>query len=89
MLNNDRLILGETNESRLQSIVGVLAVFGDLLSNSKIYNDSVKSKVKNILSKINDEELFKSNIQLIWGGLNEKQRNNLTQIATNWLSYGL
>lgn len=83
MLNNDRLILGETNESRLQSIVGVLAVFGDLLSNSKIYNDSVKSKVKNILSKINDEELFKSNIQLIWGGLNEKQRNNLTQIATN------
>lgn len=83
MLNNDRLILGETNESRLQSIVRVLVVFGDLLSNSKIYNDSVKSKIKKILSKINDEELFKSNIQLIWGELNEKQRNNLTQIATN------
>ena len=70
MLNNDRLILGDTNESRLQNIVGVLAVFGDLLSNSKIYNESVKNKIKQILGKINDEDVFKVNIQVIWSGLN-------------------
>lgn len=75
--------MGDTNDSRLQNVVKVLSVFGDLLSNAKIYNDSVKNKIKEILAKINNEELFKANIQAIWGGLNEKQRNNLTNLANN------
>lgn len=83
MLNKDTLVLGDTNDSRLQNVVRILAVFGDLLSNAKIYNDSVKNKIKEILGKVNSEELFKANIQAIWGGLNDKQRNNLTQLANN------
>ncbi len=83
-MNKDTLILGDTNDSRLQNVVKILSVFGDLLSNAKIYNDSVKNKIKEILVKINNEELFKANIQAIWGGLNEKQRNNLTNLANNW-----
>lgn len=55
MLNRDTLILGETNESRLQNVVRVLSVLGDLLSNSKIYNDSVKNKIKEYLLKVNNE----------------------------------
>lgn len=55
MLNRDTLILGETNESRLQNVVRVLSVLGDLLSNSKIYNDSVKNKIKEYLIKVNNE----------------------------------
>ncbi len=84
MLNKDSLILGDSNETRLQNVVRVLAVYGDLLSNSKIYNDAVKNKIKESLAKINHEGLFKDNIQTIWGGLNEKQRNNLTSLANNW-----
>lgn len=84
-MNRDALILGDSNESRLQNVVRVLIVFGDLLSNSKIYNDSVKNKIKEYLVKVNNEELFKANIQTIWGALNEKQRNNLTALANNWL----
>ena len=83
MLNKDTLILGVTNESRLLNIVKVLAVYGDLLSNAKIYNDSIKLKIKEYLVKINGEELFKANIQNIWGSLNEKQKNNLTNVASN------
>lgn len=83
MLNNDVLILGTTNESRLLNIVKVLAVYGDLLSNAKIYNDSIKQKIKDYLVKVNSEELFKANIQTIWGSLNEKQRNNLITLANS------
>lgn len=54
MLNKDNLILGDSNESRLQNIIKVLAVYGDLLSNSKIYNDSVKNKIKDYLLVINN-----------------------------------
>jgi hypothetical protein len=46
MLQKDGLILGDSNESRLQNVVRVLSVYGDLLSNAKIYNDSVKQKIK-------------------------------------------
>lgn len=83
MLNKDVLILGTTNESRLLNVVKVLAIYGDLLSNSKIYNDSIKQKIKEFLIKVNNEELFKANIQTIWGSLNEKQRNNLTTLANS------
>lgn len=83
MLNRDALILGDSNESRLQNIVRVLTVFGDLLSNSKIYNDSIKNKIKEYLVKVNNDELFKANIQAIWGAMNDKQRNNLTTLANN------
>jgi len=55
MLNKDSLILGDSAESRLQQIVRVLAVYGDLLSNAKIYNDSVKQKIKEYLVKVNNE----------------------------------
>jgi hypothetical protein len=75
--------LGQTNESRLQGVVKVLAVYGDLLSNAKIYNDNVKSKIKEYLLRVNNDELFKANIQNIWGHLNEKQRNNLTSLANS------
>ena len=55
MLNKDVLILGNSNDSRLLNIVRVLSVYGDLLSNSKIYNDSVKSKIKEYLLRVNNE----------------------------------
>lgn len=55
MLNRDALILGDNNESRLQNVVRVLSVFGDLLSNAKIYNDSIKNKIKEYLVKVNNE----------------------------------
>ena len=84
MLNKDSLVLGENHETRLQNIVRVLSVFGDLLSNAKIYNDSIKIKIKEYLLRINNDELFKVNIANIWASLNDKQRNNLTQIANNW-----
>ena len=83
MLNKDSLVLGENHESRLQNIVRVLSVYGDLLSNAKIYNDSIKSKIKEYLLRINNDELFKVNIANIWAALNDKQRNNLTQLANN------
>ncbi len=53
MLNKDTLILGLTNESRMLNIVKVLGVYGDLLSNQKIINDSIKKKIKQQLSKVN------------------------------------
>lgn len=83
MLNKDTLILGTTPESRLLNIIKVLSVYGDLLSNAKIYNDQIKNKIKEHLIRINNDELFKSNIQNIWGQLNDKQRNNLTTIANS------
>ncbi len=83
MLNKDSLVLGENPETRLQNIVRVLSVFGDLLSNAKIYNDSIKIKIKEYLLRINNDELFKVNIANIWASLNDKQRNNLTQLANN------
>ena len=46
MLNKESLILGDSNDMRLQNIGKVFAVFGDLLSNVKIYNDSIKNKIK-------------------------------------------
>lgn len=55
MLNRDALVLGDNNESRLQNVVRVLSVFGDLLSNAKIYNDSIKNKIKEYLVKVNNE----------------------------------
>ncbi|MDD2840643.1 MAG: hypothetical protein PHY80_06060 [Rickettsiales bacterium] len=55
MLNRDALILGDANDSRLQNVVKVLSVFGDLLSNAKIYNDAIKNKIKEYLVKINNE----------------------------------
>ena len=81
MLNKDSLILGDSNEIRLQNIVKVLAVFGDLLSNSKIYNDSIKSKIKEYLVRVNSDNLFSANSQAIWATLNDKQRNNLVPIT--------
>jgi hypothetical protein len=81
MLNKDSLILGDSNEIRLQNIVKVLAVFGDLLSNSKIYNDSIKSKIKEYLVRVNSDNLFSANSQAIWATLNDKQRNNLVSIT--------
>ena len=84
MLNKDSLVLGENPEIRLQNILRVLSVFGDLLSNAKIYNDSIKIKIKEYLLRINNDELFKVNIANIWASLNDKQRNNLTQLANNW-----
>ena len=81
MLNKDSLILGDSNEIRLQNIVKVLAVFGDLLSNSKIYNDSIKSKIKEYLVRVNSDNLFSANSQAIWATLNDKQRNNLVTIT--------
>lgn len=84
MLNKDSLILGDSNEIRLQNIVKVLAVFGDLLSNSKIYNDSIKSKIKEYLVRVNSDNLFSANSQAIWATLNDKQRNNLVSITNAW-----
>jgi hypothetical protein len=55
MLNKDALILGVTNESRILNIVKVLGVYGDLLSNQKIINDSIKLKIKEHLVKVNGE----------------------------------
>ncbi len=55
MLNKDSLVLGENHEIRLQNIVRVLSVFGDLLSNAKIYNDSIKIKIKEYLLRINND----------------------------------
>lgn len=81
MLNKDSLILGDSNETRLQNIVKVLAVFGDLLSNSKIYNDSIKTKIKEYLVRVNSDNLFSANSQAIWATLNDKQRNNLASIT--------
>jgi len=70
MLNKDSLMLGDTNDRRLQNITRVLSVYGDLLSNAKIYNDAVKNKIKEYLMRINNNELFKVNIQGIWAALN-------------------
>ena len=61
-----------------------MAVYGDLLSNAKIYNDQIKNKIKEFLLRVNNDELFKSHIQNIWGLLNDKQRNNLTTLANSW-----
>jgi len=63
-------MLGDTNDRRLQNITRVLSVYGDLLSNAKIYNDAVKNKIKEYLMRINNNELFKVNIQGIWAALN-------------------
>ena len=39
--------------------------------------------------RINNDELFKINIPTIWGALNEKQRNNLANLANNWARFWL
>lgn len=83
MLNKDVWILGIDDNSRIQRVVNVLALFGDMLSNSKIYNEAVSIKIKNYLISINSNDLFKNHIQNIWTQLNEKQRKNLEKIANN------
>jgi hypothetical protein len=80
-LNKDTWVLGNETNERLQNIVRVLSVFGDLLSNAKIYNDSIKNKIKNYLLVVNQNELFQANIQSIWSALNDKQRKNLESIV--------
>ena len=80
-MNKDTWVLGNETNERLQNIVRVLSVFGDLLSNAKIYNDSIKNKIKNYLLVVNQNELFQANIQSIWSALNDKQRKNLESIV--------
>ena len=80
-MNKDTWVLGNETNERLQNIVRVLSVFGDLLSNAKIYNDSIKNKIKNYLLVVNQNELFQANIQSSWSALNDKQRKNLESIA--------
>lgn len=83
MLNKDTWILGVDETSRVQRVASVLATFGDLLSNAKIYNDSIVKKIRDYLLSINSDNFFKNHIQNIWGQLNEKQRKNLEKVANN------
>jgi xanthine/uracil permease len=61
----------------------VLAIFGEILSNPKIFNDAVKLKMKQILMNVNSNDFFKAGIQTIWGNLTDKQKTNLSNLANS------
>lgn len=64
----------------------VLSIFGEILSNAKIFNDSVKLKIKQILMSVNSNEIYQAGSQVIWGTLTDKQKTNLSNLANSWLN---
>ena len=69
MLNKPELILGTTPESQITNLAKVLSIYGSILNNHKIYNDSVKLKMKNHVFSLQSSPIFAGNQEQIWKSL--------------------
>lgn len=75
MTNRPEAILG--NE-RVANIQKVLAIYGEITGNKKLYNEVVAQKLKAHILTLNADPFFSQNLAQIWGGIKDKQRENLT-----------
>ena len=70
------MILGA---NKLQGLQKVLAIYGDITGNKKLYNDTIKLKLKEQVSLLKGDQFFQENAGAIWTSLTQKQRDHLTE----------
>lgn len=83
MLNKPELILGTTPEAQLPNLIKLLSVYGTILHNHKIYDDNIKSKMKNYLFSLQSLPLFTANNDNIWKELGHKEKESLVKLTSN------
>lgn len=74
MLNKPELILGTAPEAQLGQLIKVLSTYGSILNNQKLFNDSIKQKIKTHLFSLQSSPLFSSNQDQIWSQLGNKEK---------------
>ena len=58
MLHKPECILGNSEETQLPGIIKVLKIYGTILTNAKLYNDSIKGKMKQHVMSLPTVPLF-------------------------------
>lgn len=66
MLNKPELILGTAPEYQLQNLIKVLHVYGTILNNHKLFNETIKNKMKTHIYSLQSLPLFSANNEHIW-----------------------
>lgn len=61
MLNKPEFILGNVPEQQLQNLIKVLHNYGVILNNHKLYNETIKNKMKSHVFTLNNLPLFAQN----------------------------
>lgn len=82
MINKPELILGNAPESQLPNLVKVLSTLGSILNNQKLFNDSIKQKVKSFLFSLQSNPLFTGNQDNIWSQLGNKEKEALAKLIS-------
>lgn len=72
------LILGN---AKLEGLQKVLAIYGDISANKKLYNDTIALKIKNHVALLKGDPFFLENVNAIWQSLSQKQRDSLTEFV--------
>ena len=85
MLNKPDMILGSSEESMMHGIVKVLKIYSQILNNHKIYNDSIKGKMKQHVSSLPQVAIFAQNESAIWSALGDKEKQNIQKLLAQWL----
>ena len=80
MINRPEFILGTTENDQVSGLHKVLAIYGSILNNQKIYNADVKAKIKQHILSLQTNSLFMHNKDKIWSSLSEKERHNITEL---------
>ena len=80
MLNKPEMILGSSEESMMNGIVKVLKLYSQILNNHKIYNDTIKGKMKQHVSSLPQVPVFAQNENAIWASLGEKEKQNIQKL---------
>jgi hypothetical protein len=63
--------------NRIEGIQRVLAIYGEITGNKKLYNPAIAQKLKAHILALNSDPAVSGNMA-IWNGISEKQRENLT-----------
>ncbi len=63
--------------NRVEGIQKVLAIYGEISGNKKLYNAAIAQKMKAHILALNSDPAISGNMA-IWNGISEKQRENLT-----------
>lgn len=74
MLNKPELILETSPQSQLANLKKVLSTYAAILGNQKLFNDSIKKKIKINLFSLQSFALFSEHEDEIWAGLDEKEK---------------
>ena len=64
----------------LKGIVKVLKLYAQILNNHKIYNDSIKGKMKQHVLSLPQVPLFAQHENNIWAALGDKERENIQKL---------